>query len=404
MVGADAGRRTNATRVQALDGIRGVAALYVVLHHCWMLTFHGYPANTGPAWLGWLVYGHLAVVAFIVLSGFSLAMAPARHGWRLDAVSHFARRRAWRILPAYWAALTVSLLIAWAVTPQLHSRPPTDRSVVVYGLFLQDVFKAPIPNAAFWSIAVEVELYLVFPLLLLMRRRLGGVVMLGVVLLPVVVAGLLRPSLANADKLTGMAPQFAPLFAAGVLAAGVCVARERLRRMRWAWLAAAAAAPVLLLVIVNGSVWTVDHYYWIDLAISPAIALLLAALAAGQAGALTRLLTSRPLQDLGACSYSLYLIHVPILLVVSRKLAGPIAGPGLPAFWVTVAVGASLAVLAARQFARVFEAPFLRDRDGAWVRTCVQKVRAGVSQVPKLVAAVERRGASWLAFSSERGS
>ena len=42
-------------RVAGLDGIRGLAALYVVVHHCWLLTFHGYPANTGPVWLGWML-------------------------------------------------------------------------------------------------------------------------------------------------------------------------------------------------------------------------------------------------------------------------------------------------------------------------------------------------------------
>src|SRR5690349_16715719 len=52
-------------RIPGLDGIRGLAALYVVVHHCWLLSFPGYPANTGPAWGGWLLYGRLAVVMFI---------------------------------------------------------------------------------------------------------------------------------------------------------------------------------------------------------------------------------------------------------------------------------------------------------------------------------------------------
>jgi peptidoglycan/LPS O-acetylase OafA/YrhL len=371
MVGADTDRPRAASRVLALDGIRGLAALYVVLHHCWLVTFHGYPANTGPRWLGWLAYGHLAVVVFIVLSGFSLAMAPARRGWQLGGVVRFAQRRARRILPAYWAALAFSLVIAWVVTPQLHSGPPTGRSVLVYGLLLQDMFKAPIPNGAFWSIAVEVELYFLLPLLLLMRRRAGAAVTLACVALPVVALGLLRPSLATADELTGMAPQFAPLFAVGALAAGVVVAGERLRRLRWAWLAFAAGAPVILLMVANGSVWTAHHYYWIDLAICPAIALLLAAFAASQADLLTRLLTTRPLRALGNCSYSLYLIHVPIVLVVSRKVAGPYAAPGVSAFWVTLAVGASLSVLAAWLFARVFEAPFQRHREPASTRRLI---------------------------------
>src|SRR6266536_4601570 len=66
-------------RLAGLDGIRGLAAFYVMLFHCWLFSFRGFPANQGPWWLGWLLYGHLAVVAFIVLSGFSLAVSPARH-------------------------------------------------------------------------------------------------------------------------------------------------------------------------------------------------------------------------------------------------------------------------------------------------------------------------------------
>ena len=61
-------------RVVGLDGIRGLAALFVVVHHCWLMSFHGYPSNTGPSWLGFLLYGHFAVVVFITLSGFSLAI------------------------------------------------------------------------------------------------------------------------------------------------------------------------------------------------------------------------------------------------------------------------------------------------------------------------------------------
>ena len=105
-------------RLTGLDGVRGLAALYVVVHHCWLMSFPGYPANSGPAWTGPLVYGHFAVVVFIVLSGFSLAIAPARNGWRLDGLGRYAVRRARRILPPYWVALVFSLVIAWTLGPQ----------------------------------------------------------------------------------------------------------------------------------------------------------------------------------------------------------------------------------------------------------------------------------------------
>jgi len=84
-----------------LDGIRGVAALYVVVNHVFLRAFPGYPVDHAPFWAAWFIYGRFAVVVFIVLSGFSLALAPARHGWRLDGISRFAARRARRILPPF---------------------------------------------------------------------------------------------------------------------------------------------------------------------------------------------------------------------------------------------------------------------------------------------------------------
>src|SRR3954468_20119735 len=100
-------------RVSGLDGIRGLAALFVVLHHTYLVSYPGFPHNTGPWWLGWLLYGHLAVVVFIALSGFSLGIGPARRDWKLGGRTRFAYRRAWRILPPYWAALVFSLIVAW---------------------------------------------------------------------------------------------------------------------------------------------------------------------------------------------------------------------------------------------------------------------------------------------------
>jgi peptidoglycan/LPS O-acetylase OafA/YrhL len=332
-------------RVAGLDGIRGLAALYVLVHHCWLLTFPGYPANTGPGWLGWLLYGRLAVVTFIVLSGFSLAISPARHGWRLGGALRFARRRAWRILPPYWAALVVSLVIASVVPSLPLNAAPTLRSVVVYGLLMQDVVAAPAPNGAFWSIAVETGLYLLVPVLILLRRRAGAVLTLAVVTVPVVVIGLRYPNVSTTAKATGYALELAPLFTIGVLTAGIVVAREGVRRLPWHWLAALAAVPVLLVVAVQGSVWTVRHYYWVDLAAGPAIALFLAAVATRRPVVLARLLDSRPLRVLGGCSFSLYLIHLPIVALISRRVGTSDVLIGLPAFWVTLAVAVPSCVL-----------------------------------------------------------
>ncbi|HKS99701.1 MAG TPA: acyltransferase [Rugosimonospora sp.] len=354
-----------------MDGLRGLAALYVVVFHCWLFTFRGFPGNPGPLWLGWLRYGHLAVVFFLALSGFSLAVAPARHGWGLGGVRRYAWRRAWRILPPYWAALAFSVAVSRLIVAQPHAGGVVGhKSVAVYGLLLQDLAVAPVPNGAFWSIAVEAELYLVFPLLLLIRRRLGAVAVLAGVTVPVVLLGLLSPGVSPVDKLHLLAPQLSPLFAMGLLGAGVLAAPERVKRLPWHWFAALAGAPVVLLMVGEGLVWTVAHYFWIDLAVGPPIAMLLAAVATGRPGWLVWLLATRPLRRLGSFSYSLYLIHLPMVAVASR-FATHHAAPGVPAFWTTLGLVVPVALAGAWAFASVFEIPFQRYRSWPALRTAV---------------------------------
>ncbi|MET7781253.1 acyltransferase [Streptomyces sp. NPDC005388] len=349
-------------QVLGLDGLRGLAALYVLLFHCWLLTMPGFPENRGPAWLGWLMYGRLAVVFFLVLSGFSLAISPARNGWHLGGVSRFLRRRAWRILPPYWAALALSLAVAWFVVPASHFGPPTGTSILVYGFVVQDIFTAPTPNGAFWSIGVEAELYLVFPLLLLVRRRLGAAVLVASVTLLVIARGLLAPNASPVEGVNWLTPNLAPVFVAGLVGAGIVVAPERIRRLPWHWLAALAALPVVALVVIKGSVWTVDHYFWIDLAVAPAMTMMIAAVATGRPAVLMRLLATRPMRGLGDFSYSLYLVHLPIVMIVCRKMAPHFVSPGLPAFWFTLTLALPASVLGAWLFAKLFELPFKRNR------------------------------------------
>ncbi|GAB3145662.1 acyltransferase family protein [Microbispora hainanensis] len=371
-------------RLPGLDGIRGIAALFVVLHHCWLLSFPGFPADTGPAWAGWLVYGHLAVVMFIVLSGFSLAVSPARSGWRLNGLRRFAYRRAWRILPPYWAALLFSLVVAWTLIPQPGQGSPTAKSVLVYGLLVQDLFGSPSPNGAFWSIAVEAQLYVVFPLMLLVLRRAGATVLLAALTVVVALVGLLAPYVPAVDLFMRLTPQFAVLFAIGAVAAGTAAAmtpgvtaRGEAHEdvspwpSRLPWLALAAAAPVVLLIVLRGPAWTVAHYFWVDLAVGPAAGLLLASVAAGRPRPLVRLLDTRALRRLGSFSYSLYLIHAPIVVVVNRMVLAPRLVPGVTTFLATLVLTVPLALLAAWLFASVFELPFQRHRGWGALRAAV---------------------------------
>ncbi len=378
-------------RLVGLDGIRGLAALFVVLHHCYLLSFPGYPASTGPFWASWMIYGHFAVAVFIVLSGFSLAVAPARAGWRLDSKGRFFYRRAWRILPTYWPALALSLVVAWTLAPQPGEALPTSKSVVVNGLLVQDIFGAPSPNGAFWSIAVEAQLYLVFPLLILLIRRSGTAVMVATVAAAVVAVGALAPGVSLVDKLMRLTPQFALLFAMGAAAAGVVrVAHRRVGRRPW--LALLAALPVVVVIAVQGSEWTIAHLFWVDLALGPCIALLIASVATGKPIHLVRFLDTRPVRSLGSFSYSLYLTHAPIVVAFYTLVIAPWLGHGVVAFLVCLAVAVPLAVIVARLFAALFEFPFTRHKTwpalkaAAEQRLLAWRARLPLPTAPKLIA------------------
>ena len=335
----------------------------MVVHHVFLRAFPGYPVDRAPFWAGWFIYGRFAVVVFIVLSGFSLALSPARHGWRLDGVSRFALRRVRRILPPYWAALAFSLAVAWLVVRQPGQGVPGAKSVVVNGLLVQNLVGAPSPNISFWSMAVEAQLYVVFPLLLLMVRRWGAIVMGACVTLVVAAVGIVGPHVSRLDVFViHSPPDLAALFAVGVLSAGIVGASRARRSWPWARLALAAAAPVLATIWWQGSVWTLDHLFWVDLALGPAIACLLAGLATGHPAPLLRLLDARPMRNLGSSSYSLYLTHAPIVVVVYERIVAGRVRQGVPAFVVSLALVLPLTIVFARVFAAVFEAPFRQHR------------------------------------------
>ena len=333
------------------------------MNHVFLRAFPGYPVDRAPFWAASFIYGRFAVVVFIVLSGFSLALSPARHGWRLDGVSRFAHRRARRILPPYWAALALSLAVAWLVVPPPGQGAPDVKSVVVNGLLVQNLVGAPTPNRSFWSMAVEAQLYVLFPLLLLMVRRWGAIVMVATVTLVVVTVGILAPHVSAPGRLRDP-----------VSARPRRAVRDRRRERRRGgreqgskvvavgWLALAAAAPVLAMIGWQGSVWTLDHLFWVDLALGPAIGCLLAGLATGHAARLGRVLDARPIRSLGSSSYSLYLTHGPIVVVVYEKLVVGRVRQGVPAFVVSLALVVPLTIAFARVFASVFETPFRQHR------------------------------------------
>jgi peptidoglycan/LPS O-acetylase OafA/YrhL len=354
-------------RVVGLDGIRGLAALYVVVYHIFLRAWPGYPiASQAPFWATLFSHGRGAVAMFIALSGFSLGLGPARSGWRFKSISTYAHRRAWRILPPYWAALGFSLVMTWYVLAQPHTQVPNGKSVVVYGLLVQDVFVTGSPNRAFWSIAIEVQLYVLLPLLLLLVRRISAWAMVALVAAVVVTIGVLGPHVALLNTaLIKFTPDLAVLFAVGVLASGIVTAGERTRSRPWARYALAAAVPAIVLMAVRGFAWSYLNLFWLDLAWAPAIGCFLAAVATSRPRFVLRFLNSRMPRSLGSCSYSLYLTHAPIVIAVSFGLVWGHVAAGTPMFLVLAAILLPVTVCFARMFAAVFELPFQRHR--GWV-------------------------------------
>ncbi|HEU0238847.1 MAG TPA: acyltransferase [Micromonosporaceae bacterium] len=353
----------NPARVIGLDGVRGLAALFVVMNHIFLRAWPGFPANHAPFWAADFIYGRLAVVVFIALSGFSLSLAPARKGWRFDSVARFAHRRAWRILPPYWAALGFSLLMTWYVLAQPGWPVPNGKSVVVNGLLIQDAVPAASPNRAFWSLAIEAQLYILLPLLLLIVRRVSAFAMAGVVAAIVLTVGVLGPHVALMnDAVVKFTPDLAVLFAIGVFAAGIVTASERTRSRPWAWYAALAAVPAIVLIALQGWTWSNNNLFWTDLAWAPAIGCFLAAVATRRPRPVVRVLSTGPLRTLGSVSYSLYLTHAPIVIAVSYGLVLGRVAPGTPTFLVLTAVVVPMTVCFARLFGAVFELPFQRHR------------------------------------------
>ena len=368
-----------AARVPWLDGVRGAAALFVVLHHTWLAAFQHFPENRGPWWLGWAVYGHLAVAVFIVVSGFSLGLAPARRGGSLSGgTGTFLRRRAWRILPPYWAALVLSMVIVVLLTGPRTGATVTAKTALVYGTLVQDVIGAPVPNGVFWSIAIEWQIYFLFPLILWLGRRYGLRLAVGVTLVAAVLAHAAAQTVPHLARLDQLLPQFLGLFVLGVVAARATVSPPTPLVRRLLMLGAAALAGTFVaLAATVGPTWVTGHFFGIDLLVGGAAAGLLALMAAGAARPARQVFGSRPLLFLGLFSYSIYLVHAPLLETVWLYAVQPLKLAPLAAYGVLLAT-VPVVLAGCYLFFRVFEAPFLERRSfGALRSAAVRRLRPG---------------------------
>ncbi|HLK59711.1 MAG TPA: acyltransferase [Chthonomonadaceae bacterium] len=350
-----------------LDGVRALAALYVVADHARIHLV--LPSGWTSRLTFWLQFGHFAVDVFIVLSGFCLMLPVARgDGTLRGGMKGFLARRARRILPPYYAAVALSLLLIWTLigTPTgTHwdvSLPVSGRDILAHLLLVQDAL--PLVDGAkinhpLWSVAVEWQIYFLFPLLVSLWQRFGGARVAIVTTLLSYLAGVAAVRYA---LLEGMHFQYIGLFALGMLGATFAFSPLQAwkdQREHWPW--GIIALGSLLLALGCGVVWR--HVHGITIYVDPLIgvstAALLVALAPPRQNLLKSLMQWKPLVFVGGFSYSLYLIHAPLLQVVWQYGIRPLHPKPVISFWLLLTVGTLLILLASYLFSLPCERPFI---------------------------------------------
>ena len=297
--------RISRPRLHALDGLRGLAALAVVVLHVWMYTDANVPARGRTDLLDRAI-GELriAVVLFFVLSGFLLAQ-PWVAG-RPPALGRYALRRFARIAPAYWAAVIGSLLLLHGTG---HGRDIPLHDVPKFLLFVANLFPETRNqlDPPMWSLHIEVSFYVVLPLigLALLRARRPLLVCLALIAASLVwtTAGV---SDAWPPEATWTLPSYLGAFAAGIAAA---VLSHQHKGGLSPFIFGAGAGLVLANAVWHsGGTGALGHAVG-DLPASLGFAAIVWALAARPG----RVLSSPPLRALGTLSFGIYLWHMPVL-------------------------------------------------------------------------------------------
>ena len=303
-------------RIAEFDGLRGLAALWVVYYH-----LRG----------GW---GFVAVDVFFVLSGYLITAIILRESGERGFLRAFYWRRGLRIWPIYYLLVLGAIVVS----------PPPPGLAGYYLTYTQNVPRlwhgwsewmswAPMEHT--WTLALEEQFYLIWPfLVMLVGRRAVPAVALAIAM------GSVATRFARVEEFTlvGRCDGFA---LGGLLAALMATPRWQ----RWvppaAWLAASAASVAVAYIVVTGRSAT-------NVAIVGANCGTFAVVAAALFPSGTRplsFLRVRPLVYLGTISYGIYLYHWPILQLCVRS-AGRMEVGGFPLDWIVVPA-LSVAVAAA---------------------------------------------------------
>jgi peptidoglycan/LPS O-acetylase OafA/YrhL len=300
-------------RFEALDSLRGVCAILVVMFHMPVATH----------WRDWglVQHGYLFVDYFFVLSGFVIAHAYSQRLKTPADAGRFMVRRLGRVWPLHVLMLAafvgLELVRLWthfdSVTPFVR-----DRSVesIFTNLFLIQAFNIHPSltwNGPAWTLSVEVGCYVVFSLLLLASpkawRWIGGVLaVVGAVMVLMFAKRWMNTTYDLAF------PRAVYGFFLGCLLQGFWTRIPRLK---------GAAATVLEIATVAGVCIFIGFATGPTTVLVTLLFVFAVQVFAGEDGALSRLLDTRPLVTLGRWSFAIYMVHMFVLvvtLVVARKL------------------------------------------------------------------------------------
>lgn len=372
-------------RIRSLDGLRGVAAVIVVIHHSLLVRpalANGYSSNYAAAppirsvdW--WMIHSPLhlawaggeAVLVFFVLSGVVLTLPfIERRSADNDHWNSYYPRRMARLYPPVWGALAFAVLLivvvrgvsgdnaSWWVVDQRGSIGP--------GRIASDALLVGSPGnviSVLWSLKWEVVFSLVLPGFIVgarVSRNLPGFGV-AVVLVGLVVVGAVTQS----PELV-----YLPVFGLGVLLTQHRSAVERTcgRMNGWKWMAFGLGGNVLLL-----NRWFLTAVPAIDedlrtpravwLTVAPAsIGAAMVVVLAWHCRPIVRLLETQSSQWMGHRSYSLYLVHIPIVIAAAAWFSGwsPVSVP-------VVLIAAMSAALVLHRFVEVPSIRWSR-RVGEW--------------------------------------